>query len=314
MSSETNYRLPRSHNSPVANQAAHAATAAATVPSPTAGQAQDQALLAQSESRPGNNHNLPVSQITGEILSVLSLAIEIAGQTTTCYWPNGIANTAAKPCPTPRGKAAAACCFDNHYCLTNGLCMDPDDDTLYRGACTDSKFGAEGCPKYCDRSEISGADPGRHIGLWGCEPPAVYACGQPNECLQANFTIEQPGKIMLNTAVESDLGITATATSSSTPSSSARTELNNGISAGAAAGIGVGVGVPLAIAVVVLSFLLVRERKKVKAAEAATPMGAFSSPDPKDGPPPPWAPGQHGNAVSPELPTATLQARHELPQ
>ncbi|KAJ0365001.1 hypothetical protein COL26b_012263 [Colletotrichum chrysophilum] len=119
---------------------------------------------------------------------------------------------------------------------------------------------------------------------------------------------------MLNTAVESDLGITATATSSSTPSSSARTELNNGISAGAAAGIGVGVGVPLAIAVVVLSFLLVLERKKVKAAEAATPMGAFSSPDPKYGPPPPWAPGQHGNAVSPEVPTATLQARHELPQ
>lgn len=35
--------------------------------------------------------------------------------------------------------------------------MDPDYDTLYRGACTDSKFGAEGCPKYCDRSEIPGA-------------------------------------------------------------------------------------------------------------------------------------------------------------
>ncbi|KAL3292419.1 podoplanin domain-containing protein [Colletotrichum asianum] len=249
-----------------------------------------------------------------KILSVLSLAIEIAGQTTTCYWPNGIANTVVKPCPTPQGKAAAACCFDNHYCLTNGLCMDPDYDTLYRGACTDSKFEAEGCPKYCDRSEISGADPGRHIGLWGCDIPAVYTCEHPRFCLQANFTIEQPGKIMLNTAVESDLGITATATSSSTPSSSARTEMNNGISAGAAAGIGVGVGVPLAIAVVVLSFLLVRERKKVKAAEAATPMGAYSSPDPKYGPPPPWAPGQHGNAVSPELPTAAHQARHELPQ
>ncbi|KAL3292432.1 hypothetical protein RB213_014712 [Colletotrichum asianum] len=55
MSSETDYQLPRSHNSPVANQGAHAATASTTVPSPTVGQAQNQALSAQSESRPGNN-------------------------------------------------------------------------------------------------------------------------------------------------------------------------------------------------------------------------------------------------------------------
>ncbi|KAF3807038.1 hypothetical protein GCG54_00007293 [Colletotrichum gloeosporioides] len=249
-----------------------------------------------------------------KLLSILSLAIGIASQTTTCYWPNGIATTVAKPCTTPLGKAAAACCYDDHYCLTNGLCVDPSDDTLYRGACTDPKFDADGCPKYCDRSEIIGADPATHNGLWGCGFTAVYACNHPSFCLQANFTIEQPGKIMLNTAVESDLGIIATATSSSTPSSSVRTERNNGTSAGAAAGIGVGVGVPLAIAVVVLSFLFVRERKKVKAAEAATPMRAYSSPDPKYGPPPPWAPGQHGDAVSPELPTTAHQARHELPQ
>ncbi|KAF4920251.1 hypothetical protein CGCVW01_v007059 [Colletotrichum viniferum] len=221
-----------------------------------------------------------------KLLSVLSLANEVASQTTTCYWPNGSPSTVVKPCPTPQGKAAAACCYDNHYCLTNGLCVDPNDDTLYRGACTDSKFSEEGCPKYCDRSEILGAVLDGHDGLWGCVVTATYACLSPENCLQTNFTIE-PGKIMLNTAVKSDLGITATATSSNTPSSSARTELNNGISAGAAAGIGIGVGVPLAIAVVVLSFLLMRERKKVKAAEAATPMGAFSSLDPKYGPPPP---------------------------
>ncbi|KAH9232778.1 hypothetical protein K456DRAFT_398725 [Colletotrichum gloeosporioides 23] len=85
MSSETNYRLPRSHNSPVANQAAHAATAAATVPSPTAGQAQDQALLAQSESRPGNNQsvNLPVSQITGEVGRKLKFGLGLIG---SCFW------------------------------------------------------------------------------------------------------------------------------------------------------------------------------------------------------------------------------------
>lgn len=81
---ETNYRLPRSHNSPVANQAAHAATSAATVPSPTAGQAQDQALLAQSEPRPGNNQF--VWSLSSSVAKRTWLTI-IAGQQSACI-PN----------------------------------------------------------------------------------------------------------------------------------------------------------------------------------------------------------------------------------
>jgi hypothetical protein len=66
----------------------------------------------------------------------------------TCYWPNGMVSD-FKQCSTNGG----ACCYnpDNAHhdpCFSNGLCQSIFFGYIYRGACTDSSWGAS-CPNVC---------------------------------------------------------------------------------------------------------------------------------------------------------------------
>ncbi|KAK1656787.1 hypothetical protein BDP55DRAFT_709124 [Colletotrichum godetiae] len=230
------------------------------------------------------------------------LKILATGQ--TCYWPNGVPNDVVKPCPVTAGTEAAACCFEDHYCLTNGLCFEPLTLTMYRGACTDETFQSSGCPKYCDKSDIPGSDNSLHIGVWTCGN-ARFSCSNLQNCATGNFT-----------AASTDLGdmaaFTSTAgNSSGTCSMGNDTDSKGSISAGAAAGIGVGVGVPLAIAAGVLAVMLLREKKKTATTSQASEMvendGSKAS-----GPSiqPVWV---HAHTGPPEL-SNQQDVRHELPQ
>ncbi|KAF9882512.1 hypothetical protein CkaCkLH20_00548 [Colletotrichum karsti] len=265
-----------------------------------------------------------------QLLGVLLFATMAAGQ--ACYLPNGERHNSARACPAVEGEDAQACCYDGHYCLSNGLCFVPSSLTMYRASCTDQKFTASGCPRYCLESGSS------HCGVWACGDNKGFACSM-GFCDSGNFSVSQ-GIILSNAAVLADLNITSSASAtssaatatgasssstSSTSSSSAESsscvtgEASGGISAGAAAGIGAGIGVPLAIAVGALTFMLLREKRKKMGPSAVTPTEGYAK---TDGPPTNagWVYGSPPNhdvryqsqgGVRHELP---YEARHELPQ
>ncbi|KAF6803701.1 hypothetical protein CSOJ01_10722 [Colletotrichum sojae] len=251
----------------------------------------------------------------------------------TCYFPNGQPDPSGIPCPIAGSNAAAACCRrTGHYCLTNGLCLEPNAWTMYRNSCTDPTYQASGCPKFCHESSIEGAATDQHNGVNYCGRGNSWTCNNRANCAKpsGNFTMSPRGRIMLNTAVESDLGILATATSSgpsgtgysvcTTPSEPG----GGGISTGAAAGIGAGIGVPLAIAVGVLTVLLLREKKKARSAQADLVTDAGSAKPLVSAASPGWTQqehvGGHGQTAGygQQLPTTELPStqtvRHELPQ
>ncbi|GJC84189.1 hypothetical protein ColLi_07027 [Colletotrichum liriopes] len=210
------------------------------------------------------------------LLATVSLATLASGQ--KCYWPNGGEATSVVACPVAGGTEAASCCFQNHYCMSNGLCFSKTELSFYRGACTDQDWTTSGCPKYCDKEDIVGGVPGRHAGIALCGD-SKYACQRSSNC--ANYTFGVPaGVMLLNQYLQSDLGNVATATAAAPTSGStagttgeasaatcsSTAAASSGISTGAAAGIGVGVGAPLALAIGLLTVLLLREKKKTRAA------------------------------------------------
>lgn len=87
-------------------------------------------------------------------LATLSLASLAFGQ--DCYWPNGARASALKACSVAPSNDAAACCFADHYCMANGLCMSATEGTWYRGGCTDEQFLKSGCPRLCHTRDIAG--------------------------------------------------------------------------------------------------------------------------------------------------------------
>ncbi|TDZ35771.1 hypothetical protein C8035_v008485 [Colletotrichum spinosum] len=192
------------------------------------------------------------------------LIAAVAGQ--ICYFPDRVEFLGLRACPTPAGKTAAGCCFDNDYCLTNGLCWASSDSTVYRGGCTDPE----------------------HNGIWACGN-GLYACGSVENCRKSGiFGVTHPARIMMNTAVQADLTLGPSVTSAASASAStstwsvdtqgsvtvtrtitsaptcALTETGEKGPTGAAVpvGVGVGVGVPLLLAIGVLGFLLWRERRR----------------------------------------------------
>ncbi|KAK0370167.1 hypothetical protein CLIM01_12486 [Colletotrichum limetticola] len=245
---------------------------------------------------------------------IISLVATLAtGQ--TCYWPNGVPNDVVKPCPVAAGTEAAACCFEDHYCLTNGLCFEPLTLTMYRGACTDDTFQSSGCPKYCDKSDIPGGDSSLHIGVWTCGN-ARFSCSNLQNCATGNFTVSLPGKIMLNEAASTDLEDSPAATSTTGNSTvtcpvGSDTDHQGSISLGAAAGIGVGVGVPLTIIAGALAVMLLREKKKT--ANTTQTLEMTENDGSKTGGSNSQFIWGYANAVAPEL-SNQQHVRHELPQ
>lgn len=288
------------------------------------------------------------------LLAAVPLFTAVAGQ--TCYWPNGVEATQAVACPVAGGTEVAACCFQNHYCMSNGLCFSQTELSFYRGACTDQNWTRSGCPKYCDREEITGGGtksflgrykenllflgfvslvrygltytlvPGRHCGVALCGDNK-FACQNSGNC--ANYTFSVPaGQMLLNEYLKSDLGdlatttVTATAaaagqstgTAATCSATAAESSTSNGISTGAAAGIGVGIGAPLALAIAALTVMLLREKRKTRAALSSQVDSSGT------GPSSPWAKSErtayvpvevHGQPVPNEL-SSNHDRRHEL--
>ncbi|KAL0935030.1 uncharacterized protein CTRU02_209621 [Colletotrichum truncatum] len=276
------------------------------------------------------------------VFAAIQLVTLASGQ--TCYWPSGGTASALQPCSVASGNEVAACCFANHYCMTNGLCLSPTEGTWYRGGCTDKDYLKPGCPQICDKDNIVGATPGRHAAVWACAS-RVFACSSLDNCSKQNFTVGAYRAVM-NSALQTDLGndtASATTTAASTGATSTGTggtgaastgtgdasattcpsiaDASQGISTGAAAGIGVGVGLPLAIATGALAFMLLRERKKTRAALASYQMQPGHNQQHYTSPSSPWGkPGGHyvpvaevhGQQMPTELPENGTQNRHEL--
>ncbi|TDZ20250.1 hypothetical protein Cob_v006395 [Colletotrichum orbiculare MAFF 240422] len=209
------------------------------------------------------------------LLAAIPLLLAGGASGQTCYWPSGSTASALKACSVASGNEAAACCFENHYCMTNGLCLSPTEASWYRGACTDKEFKQRGCPDICHTSDIAGGTPSRHMVVVGCGSK-TYACGGQHNCARQNFTVGDYRAVM-NLALQTDLeksGTTvtavtlqATATNDASASTCPTAEGgNDGMSTGAVAGIGAGIGLPLALAVAVLTFLLLKEKKKTRGA------------------------------------------------
>ncbi|OLN87559.1 hypothetical protein CCHL11_06163 [Colletotrichum chlorophyti] len=254
--------------------------------------------------------------------------------TSKCFMPSGGTRDNLIPCPLIGSAEAASCCFANHYCLSNGLCMEPISLTFYRGGCTSSTYDTSGCPKVCDHTDILGADPTTHNGVWNCGS-ARFACNGITNCQRTNFTVV-PGKIVWNTAASSDLGPMPTSLfpTSSTPSTTTHvlTSVNHatitvtdtstscstatngvdGISVGAATGLGVGIGAPLALVVGALSWMLFRENRKARMRSQALNIPASRpGPKPEDIPVPQTPVTTRGPAVPPRTPSSTTTI-HEL--
>lgn len=78
----------------------------------------------------------------------ISILHTIQARMSTCYWPNG-GGEAQDFTRCDTGSGQSACCASSHYCFSNGLCLDPNQMTTYRGACTDESWDSAACPKYC---------------------------------------------------------------------------------------------------------------------------------------------------------------------
>ncbi|KAK1963072.1 hypothetical protein LY78DRAFT_660635 [Colletotrichum sublineola] len=267
-------------------------------------------------------------------LAIATLVAVASGQ--QCYWPNGN-DASLVACPVANGSTAAACCFAGHYCMSNGACFSNTELSFYRGACTAKDWTTKGCPAYCDKEGVAGAVPGAHAGIAKCTNKQ-YACQSTSNCATDSFEI--PAGIMLpNLYLKSDIGVLATTSTAGTATATATTTgiattsvgaagntggaseatctstpaASSGISTGAAAGIGVGVGAPLALAIGLLTILLLREKKKTRAA-FSTP--AYSQTAPVS----PWAKSEHTAYAPVEIPTqapppelpSDHRGRHEL--
>ncbi|KAF6822895.1 hypothetical protein CMUS01_10915 [Colletotrichum musicola] len=237
------------------------------------------------------------------LLSPLLLSSGAACQ--GCFFPDGSPDSKGKQCFDPPDGKASSCCFDNHYCLDNGLCLEPFKYTLYRSSCTDAAYRADGCPTMC-RNYSSDA----HRGIWPCKGGDLWTCEDSSQlCNISTFRMGNPGKIILNTVAKSGLVVDFSSSNSSNS--------NPGVSVGAAAGIGAGVGVPLLIIVGILTILLLRERKKSR---GSSPTSTYVAPETQSSKPgttmssPGWHHHQPARGYGEGTTELATGERHELPQ
>ena len=89
----------------------------------------------------------------GSSLGLLALCLTAAAQ--QCYWPNHKAvSDDDKPkkmiaCPAGADSSVSSCCYEEDYCMSNGLCLESVGWTYYRGGCTDKSFESPSCGRYC---------------------------------------------------------------------------------------------------------------------------------------------------------------------
>ncbi|KAG6182938.1 hypothetical protein E4U27_001586 [Claviceps purpurea] len=199
---------------------------------------------------------------SSSLLTLLCLVAASLAQ--DCYWPAGGSGAKLLACGTTAADTShSACCYKDHYCLSNGLCFEPASMTMYRGGCTDKTFKSPSCASYCYGSSPNlGISVGNsHSGVWTCGG-SKYAC-DPSLCESRNFTVPA-ARLISNAALRADVAnlssTTTVAATCSVTQAAVEKQCSEGISTGVAVGIGMGVGAPLAMAVAALLVMLMREK------------------------------------------------------
>lgn len=254
---------------------------------------------------------------------LIFLSVSQFANSQACYFPNGV-NSGYKQCSSNGG----ACCYyfdDAHHdpCFSNGLCQSIFFGYIYRGACTDSKWGPS-CPNVCtnvnDDQEI----------LRFCSPLNAYCCQNSSstaDCCAAGVGFEWNNATWINyqfapqqdqfsfnlanayttistsisastagtSATAASVSGTASAVSSVKPTNAAM--CSNSSTTAIGAGLGVGLGVPLLVALAGLLWLMARRRYEKP--QTTVPVASRSS-----------KPELHGYS---EGPAAGLTGRSELP-
>lgn len=120
---------------------------------------------------------------------------------TSCYFPSGEFSDRLRPCGA-ESASGQHCCFEGHYCLSNMLCMNPENLGTYRGRCTLDKWDNSICGDICMKYLASQSSVHRCLNetdgagkqLFACE---VASCGSSDQM----FTIGE-AQIQLNAVVE----------------------------------------------------------------------------------------------------------------
>lgn len=191
-----------------------------------------------------------------------------------CYLPDGNRSASMLACGDDDGQARH-CCFPNHYCLSNKLCLIPSTLGTYRGGCTTNDWDDQLCSDFC----LSFAD--THQGVFRCNDyndgndNQFWAC-RTSECgTNGKMFAVGTAELLPNKKLSDvlDLPASATAMGESPTTTSVEDVLTcelSGVSTGAAVGIGLGTSLPLLAALAAVSWLFWIERKRVKNQKSAT--------------------------------------------
>jgi len=217
----------------------------------------------------------------------------------TCYWPNG--DIAANFIACDSSASNSACCPSDQPCTQNGLCYDLG--YLRRGACTDNKWSASQCPKYCyldDGSKQSGSQNqtndiltcGNYILLrhFVCAKQNSWGTYGTNYCTSDTvFQFPDNGVLALATVSNTTAGSSSSSQSGSTQAGSTgganaqpattSASSDNGISGGTIGAAVVAAIMGLAF-MITLGMLIATRRKIGKQPKAAEMSGEGVQPGP----------------------------------
>ncbi|KAE9569605.1 hypothetical protein CGMCC3_g14253 [Colletotrichum fructicola] len=143
-----------------------------------------------------------------------------------CFFPDTSTDTRGKRCFEPQEGKAAGCCYDDHYCLDNGLCLEPRAFTIYRASCTDRTFRADGCPTVCLKQSEDA-----HRGVNWCPVEKIWTCEDAGICNKTSISMESPVQIIMNATAMADPNGVSKSVGISTRAVGRRRE-NNGVSNG----------------------------------------------------------------------------------
>ncbi|KAI1504097.1 hypothetical protein F5X99DRAFT_373433 [Biscogniauxia marginata] len=252
-------------------------------------------------------------------LFISSSLLAVASAAKDCYKNNGQlweideSNPVAPWVPCNENAEVSACCSQDDYCLSNGLCLIQNAGSgnryvISQEGCTDPDW-PEPCGNFCDGKSD---DPNGYMFPWQC-PDESWCCGTKDEtCCDtadhffpiAEITGIQPPVARLATAISSTSATSITSiTSASTPTGTALSSTSTDRASASASetavacpatssdnstrdlAIGLGVGLPLGLAIIAaMSFLGFQVRKKTAVetalASAAKEAAAAAAPQP----------------------------------
>ncbi|KAI9825885.1 MAG: hypothetical protein M1832_000826 [Thelocarpon impressellum] len=198
---------------------------------------------------------MTVPVVSRRALSLLAFVIilpsNFAQDTRSCFFPNGGVSDNDRPCGTD-GSAHSACCAQDAYCLSNGLCSN--GHILSRGSCTDLTWASPACTAFCRSTNPSGG-----IIIVSCNL-SRFAC-DIGTCSRGNFTLPSANITRaLRAPIPTPAGANATDANATCSSAPAVTVVQSDNKKPLA--VGLGLGLPLGLALVAALTLLFLERRK----------------------------------------------------